>query len=753
MSGLWFESFRRSPERAIADLFSGRAGAGSDLRLDVPELLYQQFPPRLADERAQLDDALGSWLSDMREGYVSQVKLLGFSVYGKRIGDALIALQLLDLPQTRGRIRADTGAWLRWLSPLRLAPERDPGLECFRLLTRGQPDARHTALWLRLATDPRPEYLSVALAGLRLLPNQDDARKNQALMLQALLRHAVKLHHEAGGACTFFDGHFAALRGFFPRGPQHWNRVLDEALDGFLEHTGEPIAKELADGLRADLQTNLRGRRRRPSSGRARMPMPATQVEWDNLEKDILGSDQPPETLARRLFEILERNHDYAKATGVSHYFVRTLHDLGTALLLKRHALGSADMTRFGVMIQRALVWEPANLYCWMLWAEWFQAQRRIDAHEATLREMLRLFPSDLHARTELACLLIDRGGACWDEARRHLQSAMDRDPGDGHSAEWFQAQGRIDAHEAKLREMLGLFPSDLHARVELARLLISRGDTCWDEAERHLRSAMDRDPDDGGSHVVMAQLRVLRHRAAEAGVMLAEFPGLYPDTATVRESLDRLRAGIYLDTTARYAAWYAARYIEIQEGVDRDDPPMSPPDALQELLRRGSLAGEFSRAQIAMDDGLAAPPTDLIRQESLKGDPLAGFYSQWLMPEETPKCPPHAWAWQACRYWQESTRTEHWQRLATQFPEAASETEFLRVLATSDDGDQSGAIEWRERHCFGSNGASRPVDAFMRESQDRLVGTDPRERDELAGMVMACAATDALDVVWGSAA
>ena len=177
MNAPWFDDFRRDPGEAVADLFSGRAGAGSDLRLDVPELLYQQFPPSLADERAQLDDALGSWLSDMREGYASQVQSLGFSVYGKRVGDALVALQLLDLPQTRGRIRADTGAWLRWLSPLRLASERDPGLECFRLLTRGQPDTRHTALWLRLAADPRPEYLTVALAGLRLLPNQADAWK------------------------------------------------------------------------------------------------------------------------------------------------------------------------------------------------------------------------------------------------------------------------------------------------------------------------------------------------------------------------------------------------------------------------------------------------------------------------------------------------------------------------------------------------------------------------------------------------
>ena len=679
MSGPWLEAFRRDPPRAIADLFSGRAGASSDLRLDVPELLYQQFPKNMAGERAQLDDALGSWLSDMREDYASQVKRLDFSVYGKRVGDALVALQLLDLPRTRDRIRTDTGAWLRWLSPLRLAPERDPGLECFRLLTRGQPDARHMALWLRLATDPRPEYLTVALAGLRLLPNQGNAQKNQVLMLQALLRHAANIHHDAGKASAFFNRRLAALRGLFPRGPQHWNRVLDEALEGFPEHTEEPIARESADALRAALRTGLQAKRRRPSTGRVRMP-PAKE-EWIDLRNDILRSDHPAKVLARRLFEILERRHDYAEATGVSHFFVRTLHNLGTTLL-ERHRLGSADMARFGVMIERALVWEPANPYCWMLWAEWFKVQGHGDAHEATLREMVRLFPNNLPAQVELARLLIDRGDADRDEAEFHLRSAMDRDPGDGHP------------------------------------------------------------------YVVMARLLALRDRGAEAEAMLAEFLGRHPGNAIARESLDRLRAGAHFDTAT--ATSENVRDSEIQEGGGNGDPPMPPPGAPQELLRRGRLAGEFSRALIAAGRGLAVPTTELIRQESRKGDPLAGFYSQWLMPEETPEGPPHAWAWKACRYWQESAGPDRWRRLAEQFPEAARETKFLRALAASDDGNGSGPIGWRGRS--GNNGASRAVDALMREAQEKLV-MGPGERDELARTVMACAATDASGVVWKSAA
>ena len=163
MDDSWLEAFRLDPDRAVGDLFNGRAGTSSDLRLDLPELLHQTFPPQRVNERARLDEALWTWLLGMRESQEAEVDRLGFAVYGKRLCDALVALQLLELPRTRSRLREDLDAWLRWLRPLRLAPERDPALECLRLVTLDQPDDGDAALWLRLAEDPRPEYLSVAL--------------------------------------------------------------------------------------------------------------------------------------------------------------------------------------------------------------------------------------------------------------------------------------------------------------------------------------------------------------------------------------------------------------------------------------------------------------------------------------------------------------------------------------------------------------------------------------------------------------
>ena len=172
---------------------------------------------------------------------------------------------------------------------------------------------------------------------------------------------------------------------------------------------------------------------------------------------------------------------------------------------------------------------------------------------------------------------------------------------------------------------------------------------------------------DRGGEHprVVMARLLVLRHRTDDADAMLAEFVEHHPDSPTAQRSLGRLRAGMYFGTGAD--VFDDSRNSEIRDAVGHDDQSKYFSDTLSELFRRGSLATEFCRARIAEDP--ARKETDLIRQEALKGDPLAGFYSQWLMPEDTLACPPHAWAWNACRYWQKSACRNDWQHLVTQFP------------------------------------------------------------------------------------
>lgn len=664
----WFEAFHRDPHEAVSDLFTGRAGVGSDMRLDVPELLHLWFPKNMADDRCRLDEALLWWLGEMQRSYAATLERLGFAVYSKRVCDALIALQLLDLPQARNAIRRDLAAWLRWLSPLRLASARDPALECYGLLTQGQLDTSHMAMWLRLAADLRPEYLTVALAGLRRLPNEGDARQNQTLMLQALFRHAVVRFHDVDGARHFFNRRFAAVRGLFPRAPDHWNGILDRALHGF-EHIEGPVAVDLAAQLRNRHTVN----RLPASSRRSRRRFPAPDEVWQALEDHIVNSEQPTDELASRLFDILDQNHEYALAAGDSYNFVHTLSNLGSKLL-EHHELVAADMARLGVMIERALIWAPANPYCWTLWAK------------------------------------------------------------------WLKVQGRKEAEEAVLRETLRLFPRDAAAQVELARLLIERGEECWAEAKHYLHRTTGEDPDDGHAHVVTARLFALQGQRDDAEQMLVDFLARNSDNNDAREALDKLRTGAYraqgdkLNDSGR------------QHAHSGDTLGMVAVP-LQEVLRRGHLAGEFSRARIA---GLANGHTERIEEESQRGDALAGFYSQWLKLPDTPECPPHAWSWKACLHWQQSSSADKWEELALLFPEAVSETRFLRTLAWPES---STTTNFRYPHVT-DTAMRRPIDVAMHswwplaESGD----LDQSQREEIACTVMACAAANAPEFVTATA-
>jgi len=700
----WRETFERDPERAVADLMSGRAGVGSDLRLDVPELLYEEFPdrPDEAQARQRLDGALLSWLHAMRRDYAAQVRRLGYAVYGKRLCDALTAVHLLDLPRTNRQVRETLDGWLRWLLPLRLAPERDPALECRRVLTRRQGDGAQTAAWLHLAADPRPEYLIVALAGLQGLPNSGDARANQVLMLHGLLRHALAGYATPAEGRAFFNRQFGALRGrlgAYPRAPNHWQQVLAEALDSFVanskdRNTGaeDPKARELAELIRG---AQAKGPSAKGRRGRAFKPV--SEECWKALERDIEAASQPVEQLAQRLFPILEQNRRYAETTGNSYFFVRTLHNLGSRLIARADLPGNV-LARFGQPIERAIAWEPTNPFCWTLWADWLEAQKYRDAREWVLRETVRLFP--------------------------------DNQP----------------------------------SRVELARLLIRRGEDRWDEGERWLREAAERSPSNEPSRVVLAGLLVRRNCKPEALSLLDSFLARNPDNPVARQTLERLRA----DASGPLAGGWdlsdaddpldegaSAGFLTVGPDAPTSSFPSTParPDGLEEsppeasaiaeVARRGRLGAEFARSLAGVSRTARVSPSEGIAAHALAGDALAGLYYQWLQPEDAPESPPHAWAWRAARLWQTEAPINAWDGLDRDCPERRRETGFLYLLTPLPDSERARQAEnWRRR--FGGPGDSTadPIGAFMR----RVLALAPElSREQRADSALAVLASAAL--------
>jgi hypothetical protein len=696
----WRDVFDRDPEQAVADLFSGRAGLGADLRLDAPELLYQEFPdrPNQAADRERLDQALLTWLQTMRRDYAAQVRRLGYAGYGKRLCDALVAAQLLDLPRVNHQVRETLDAWLRWLVPLRIAPERDPALECWRLLTQRQPDAAHTAAWLRLAADPRPEYLGVALAGLEGLPNDGDARSNQVLMAHGLLRHALAAYATAAEQRAFFNRRFAALRGPYPRGPAHWRQVLADALRGFSRNARNPAVGELARLLKEE-----EGGRRRTQRRGAAVFEPASQQAREALSRDIEGARGAPEVLAQRFFAIQVQNQRCAETTGDSYYFVRTLSNLGGRLLARE--LPADAMQRFGTMVEQALAWEPMNPYCWMLWADWM-----------------------------------------------------------GH-------RGRYDQREWVLRERVRMKPENEPARVELARLLIRRGEAHWDEAERWLREAAERNPDNEPSRVVLASLLVRRNRSSEGVDLLNSLLERNPRNSIARALLERLRPeaveswedldGLSSPEFSDAEGWGVNVPGEVIGGSDQgsamDSGGTGPggsvaqaPNAgpweirgLAEVVRRGRLAAELSRARLTAGSNRGAQ-TPMIQAEAHSGDALAGLYLQWLDPDNRLEAPPHAWAWRACRLWQTRAPADDWARLEQEFPERRRETQFLRLLLPLGAAEwEQESRRWRRRYGVGDEDEALPAMAFMRKRLGGIPAGSLAEQQQTALSVLDSAAVD----------
>ena len=150
---------------------SGRAGVGADLRLDIPPVAstVRRRPATWRVSAHGSTRRCTSWLVAIREA-TTRGKSAGSASSSSLAGGSSSHASSrcnCSTPRrlARERIRADLDA-PSWLAPLRLAPERDPALECWCLLAGGQRDRELVAAWLRLAARPatrvsRPSALRV----------------------------------------------------------------------------------------------------------------------------------------------------------------------------------------------------------------------------------------------------------------------------------------------------------------------------------------------------------------------------------------------------------------------------------------------------------------------------------------------------------------------------------------------------------------------------------------------------------------
>lgn len=190
---------------------------------------------------------------------------------------------------------------------------------------------------------------------------------------------------------------------------------------------------------------------------------------------------------------------------------------------------------------------------------------RREDAirlYRNVLEREKELVPAHLN----LGILLVEEGGPA--EAVEHLRFVAARQP-DNFRAEFFLAQALAatqqlpEAREAYERA-LKLKPDDAMAHLAYARLLV---ETDPASAERHLRSALQSDPSQDGTRLLLAS--VLENRATQGADTLGEAAELYrqyveahperPESNALRVRLGQIYAA-QKRTAEAIAQWEAAR-------------------------------------------------------------------------------------------------------------------------------------------------------------------------------------------------
>jgi tetratricopeptide (TPR) repeat protein len=268
------------------------------------------------------------------------------------------------------------------------------------------------------------------------------------------------------------------------------------------------------------------------------------------------------------------------------------------ALVLEALARGYLTAERWGDARQACELWlalEPDHPWPW-LWSGWV-AERLGERDRAAecFRRALERDPDDPAVRTSVARSLVRRRDPA--AAVPHLEWVLARSPGDAEAilglAECRIEEGRAVEAAAILEPLLKADPPPVRALALRGKAAAEGGDQTG--AERWLRQALAREPDDAPSlHLLVQSLRAQR-RDAEADALGRRLEDLQRDLRRLTELLQligTLRAGA--------DAYQEAGVLSLRVGRARQGVNL-----LREALRRGAdrraahgaLADHYRRA------------------------------------------------------------------------------------------------------------------------------------------------------------
>jgi hypothetical protein len=259
---------------------------------------------------------------------------------------------------------------------------------------------------------------------------------------------------------------------------------------------------------------------------------------------------------------------------------------------------------------------------------------------------------------------------------------------------------------EQLLRAVVGFSPRNEHSRLILATLLYRRGAVHHAESKHLLETILAGSPANEPARQLMVQWFETDHEAVPVSsdwmpddTDYETFEQADADTAPAPASDAFIDDSYELASLVPQSGIPATTPATLAAGPSDSSatPVVSPPvapitpafwQAMQRLRGRGELQTAFMATVTApgfTPDATALP--ERLTSAAERGDPLAGFYTQWLAPSTALEPPPSAWAWRACRLWQSGCAdTAVWQGLLIEFPEHKAATKFVQSQAMGDD-------------------------------------------------------------------
>jgi hypothetical protein len=612
----WQEKFLASPFAMLDDLLRGHASVAPYYRAEPVELARLLFSPsnESQDLIDTLDQALVVWfqvtkdenlpLDRYERDWLARTASNGFGLAAALELDEIsiyLRTNLESLSNWAAAITCGEGVDARANLLTAVALTQTIAAQCDQVAPLGL-----EPYWLNIcemAGSSLPQsYLSIALLGLRMLPERE-GQPNERPWMSGLAKWAAIQQPPT----ELFAKTWNHLQTQYPRNNRFWKRAVTATLD---QKIAEKIPHRISQFWANAVDLGHDDPDRKPPW--TSFDITARQV--DDLIKDI---QRPIVHLRSRIEGLLASRAHYAEVTGDAFPLSVSITRIGEKLLEESSPETLVERANYVAhMSRQGLRWQPNNFWLWAQWRDALFEAGRVVAGENVGWEGIRRFPEDRMFYSQLAKALT-RIPSRKAVAESLLRETMEKFPDDAVSGTQLAAlltsiPNRRGEAENLYHGLIRRFPHDPYPRSQLAELLVANRRI--DEAEEVIRDAERNVKDKRAFFDLRARIAFSKGNRELSEEILIAGTKQYPDDHVLRNHLVDLENGESLvQRSLAYGIW-----PELDESVD---------EAPTEAGSGGRLRRIWT--QIVWTSNLAEEEKAMIQkelQEILSADPYLPF-------------------------------------------------------------------------------------------------------------------------------